>query len=191
MRPVIINLLTVLIIFFVSCEQEYTPKPREYFRIDLPEKKYQVFDKNYPYKFENPVYSKIIDSKKDSFWVNIVFPGFNAAIYLTYKKINNNLPAYLEETRKFAYKHTVKADAINEYLLVHPEHNVYGILYEIKGNAASSVNFYATDSSSNFLRGALYFNVAPNKDSLAPVIEFITDDIAHLIETLEWKNQKK
>jgi len=174
-------------IIFSACNQEYVPKPRKYFRIDLPEKKYEKYLSDYPFTFENPIYSKVIDYKKDSNWVNIVFPDFNAAIYLTYKRVNNNLGEYLEEAHTFAYKHTIKADAINENMLTFPAHNVYGILYEIKGNAASSVNFYATDSTANYLRGSLYFNVAPNKDSLAPVIKFITEDIAHLIETLEWK----
>lgn len=180
-------IVVVLMLLLYSCEQEYTPKPREYFRIDLPEKKYEAYNSDYPFYFENPVYSRVIDYKKDSNWVNIVFPKFNAAIYLTYKKVKNNLDVYLEETHSFAYKHTIKADAINEYIMSYPENKVYGVVYEIKGNAASSVNFYATDSVSNFIRGALYFNVAPNKDSLAPVIEFLTEDIAHLIETLNWK----
>ncbi len=180
-------IISIILLLIFSCEQDYVPKPRVYFRIDLPEKEYQTYSSDYPFTFEYPVYSKVVDSKKDSCWVNIIYPDFNAIIYLTYKTINNNLPAYFEETRHFVYKHTIKADAINEYLLPYPEKSVYAILYEIKGNAASSVNFYATDSIDNFLRGALYFNVTPNKDSLAPVINYITDDIAHLIETLEWK----
>ncbi|NOZ45910.1 MAG: gliding motility lipoprotein GldD, partial [Chlorobi bacterium] len=65
--------------------------------------------------------------------------------------------------------------------------NVYGILYDIKGNAASSINFFVTDSTQHFLRGALYFNSKPNKDSLAPVVDFIRKDIVHLMETFKWK----
>ncbi|MDH3382124.1 MAG: gliding motility lipoprotein GldD [Flavobacteriaceae bacterium] len=180
-------IIVFIMLLMSSCTQEYIPKPREYFRIDLPEKDYKQYESDYPFSFENPVYSRVIDKNKDSCWVDVIFPDFDATIFLTYRVVKNNLDVYLEEAHSFAYKHTVKADAINEFMLTYPEHKVYGVIYEIKGNAASSVNFYATDSTSNYLRGALYFNVVPNKDSLAPVIEFLTDDIAHIIETLEWK----
>lgn len=94
---------------------------------------------------------------------------------------------YLEDARTMVYKHTVKADAINEKAFINKEKKVYGVLYDIKGNAASSVQFYLTDSVTHFLRGALYFNAEPNKDSLAPAIKFIHQDIERLIETFQWK----
>ena len=179
-------LVTAFILILYSCE-EYTPKPRGYFRIDLPEKKYKIYNESdCPYSFEYPEYAAIVYHNPDSCWIDLVVPKLHAVIYLTYKS-GNDIETFLEETRTLVYKHTIKADAINKYYFKN-EFNAYGLIYEIKGNAASSINFYITDSISNFIRGALYFNNKPNKDSLAPVVDFLSEDIAHLIETTKWKD---
>lgn len=180
----------VLLILLFSCKQEYIPKPYGYFRIGFPEKKYVGYSSECPFSFEYPVYSHIEKSNTESgdpCFMNVVFPGFNAKIHLSYKKIEGNLREISEECYSFVYKHSVKADAIEESVYTNSENRVFGILYSIKGNAASNIQFYATDSTGNFLRGALYFGVRPNSDSLAPVIEFIGNDIVNIIETLKWK----
>lgn len=172
-----------------SCSQVYTPKPSGYMRIDFPEKKYISYKGSLPYSFEYPVYGVI---KPDTFknaelyWINIEFPKYNAKIHLSYKNLNGNLANFTEDTRKLAYKHTLKADAIDEIVIKKDSNNVYGILYDIKGNAASSLQFFITDSIKNFIRGALYFSNQPNKDSLAPVIYFFRKDVEHFINTLHW-----
>jgi gliding motility-associated lipoprotein GldD len=186
--------ISVFVIFSLlsvsGCKKKYTPKPRGYFRIDLPEKKYRKFESNYPFIFDYPEYAFI---KKDSavsskkYWLNIEYPEINGKIHISYLAIDNNLNQILEDTRKLAYKHSIKADAINERMFIKPEKKVYGILYEIEGNAASSMQFFLTDSVNHYLRGALYFNVEPNKDSLAPVLKFVEEDITLLIESFEWK----
>jgi len=173
-----------------SCQNDYTPKPRGYFRIDLPKKKYQKSPNRLPYSFELPAKSLIISSRTTAdelYWINIEYPQYKATVHLSYKKINGNLQQYINDSRGFVYKHTIKADAITEEVFTNNEKKVYGIKYTIKGDAASNTQFYLTDSTKNFLRGALYFNVAPNKDSLAPVLKYINEDIIHLIETFEWK----
>ncbi|MBP1674669.1 MAG: gldD, partial [Bacteroidetes bacterium] len=85
--------------------------------------------------------------------------------------------------------HINKADAINELVINDKESNVFGILYDLKGNTATSVQFYVTDSTNHYLRGSLYFESEPNADSLAPVIDFFREDIIHIIETLKWKEK--
>jgi gliding motility-associated lipoprotein GldD len=186
------HLLYILFIslFISACHTDYTPKPRGYFRIDLPEKSYKKTPKKLPYSFEYPTYCYLTNDRQapdELYWINVVFPKFKAKVYISYKIIDNNLMEYLNDSRGFAYKHTVKADAISEIPYIAPEKKVYGTLYDIKGDAASNTQFYLTDSTKNFLRGALYFEVHPNKDSLAPVLTFINKDIEHLIETFEWK----
>jgi gliding motility-associated lipoprotein GldD len=178
------------IALMMSCNQIPTPKPRGYFRIALPEKEYVPIDTILPYCFERPVYSKIVPDhgyNKEPYWINLKFPQFKAQVHISYKPVEGNLYQLLEDNRELAFKHTVKADAIRERLFEAPEKNVYGMLYEIKGNTASPVQFFVTDSTRHFLRGSLYFNVVPNKDSIAPVLEFIKDDITHLVETIEWQ----
>ena len=119
--------------------------------------------------------------------MNIVIKDLNAKIHLSYKNIHQNLSVLLDDAHTLAYKHSIKADAINEKVFINHEKKVYGILYEIKGDAASSVQFFMTDSTDHYIRGALYFNTNPNKDSLAPVVQFLKTDIVHFIETLNWK----
>lgn len=179
-----------------SCDHAYTPKPRGYFRIDLPQKKYVEFDSaSFPYRFERPVYSKVTgdpQSPEEKYWINLNFLPFNATLHLSYKKVHGNLITYLEDSHKLVSKHIPKADAIYDSLVVDRNRDVFGLIYNIEGTgAASPYQFFLTDSVSNFVRGALYFNTVPNNDSLAPVINFITADIEHLINTFHWKDNDK
>ena len=183
-----ILLLTVILI---SCDSEVSmPKPRGFPYITLPKKEYQSFDSACPFSFQHPVYSTIEKYQRDSTklcWKNMQFPTFKATIHISYYGLNNDLNKYLNDSRKLAYKHTVKAQYIDEKSFYDPKRKVYAMVYDIGGNSASSFQFFATDSTKHFLRGALYFNFSPNSDSIAPVNMFIKDDIIHLIETLEWK----
>ncbi len=185
--------IILLILSVISCKEEYTPKQKDYVRIDFPVKKYQFYECSRGYSFEYPVYAKITgDSNlKRPEWLNIEFPQFAGRIYLSHIKINGNPGVHADESRDLVYKHTIKAESIDETLINIPEKKVYGIFYDIKGNAASSIQFFVTDSSTNFLRGSLYFNTQPNQDSLAPVIQFVRQDIEHFIKTLEWKSVNK
>ncbi len=191
-RYFILIILTGLI--WSACDSPvYTPKPRAYFRLDFPEKSYQRFDSTFPYTFEYPTYAQVkADHSRgaEKYWANIFFKDMNAQIYLSYKPLNNDLSIMTEDTRKLSYKHSIKADAINTIDWENPEKKVYGLLYEIKGNAASTLQFYLTDSVKHFVRGSFYFNTNPNKDSLAPAQKFLRKDINRLIETFEWKDIK-
>lgn len=189
---------SILIILFSSmlsfaCKENYYPKPHGYLRVDFPKKEYCLFDSVYPYTFEIPTYSKIEEDKSKNaqkYWANWIFPKFNAVVFLSYKNIRNNLSSYEEDSRELAYKHSIKADAIETKIWENKEAKVYGILYDIKGNVASQIQFYLTDSTQNFIRGAFYFNNVPNKDSLAPVLKFLRKDIDRMIQTFKWKDVK-
>ncbi len=180
-----------------SCKEVAVPKPRGYFRIDLPERHYVLFDasgsgrKNLPFSFEYPAYGHLSfhqEMGSQPGWFNIEFPKYKAKIYFTYKDVKNNFAGLMEQTYKMNVKnHIEKADAINEKEYNNKKDKVYGVLYDLKGNTATAVQFYATDSTRHYLRGSLYFSAEPNSDSLAPVINFFRQDIIHLIETLKWK----
>jgi gliding motility-associated lipoprotein GldD len=196
MKNTYIRLILLLIVpvALFSCgdddEDVSAPKPKGYFRISFPAKKYQKYDTLCPFTFDYPVYAQIVpdkDKNAEPCWMNLDFPRFNATVHLSYKSVNGNVGKYLEDSRSLAVKHTIKADAIEEQPVIRDSSKVYGLIYEIEGNAASSVQFYLTDSTKHFLRGALYFNSRPNKDSLGIVIDFIRDDIHHMIQTFEWK----
>jgi gliding motility-associated lipoprotein GldD len=183
-------LLVVFFLLSVGCKHAYSPRPRAYFRIDFPKKEYRTFSSPCHFTFEYPVYGSVEKVKlrnAEPCWYDIEFKSFKATIHLTYKPLKNDLGGFVEDIHRIVYKHTVKADDIIETRIRQDESHTWGVLYDIKGNAASAVNFYITDSTSGFLSGSLYFNVRTNKDSLAPAIQFFREDIVHLIQSFSWK----
>jgi gliding motility-associated lipoprotein GldD len=188
--------ILVLVVLLMGCKEKYTPKPRQYFRITFPEKTYHTIESGYPYSFEIPDYAEIVPDIKNPdqpYWINVSVPANKAEIHISYYDLSasgssnrNLLNKFMEDTRSLAYKHTIKADAIQEQVWMNPGENVYGLIYRIEGNAASPLQFFLTDSTSHFLRGALYIREVPNIDSLKPVIEFLEPDVIRLIETTSW-----
>lgn len=185
-----IKILLLLVPLMVACggEESYTPKPRGYFRIGLPAKEYQQLSIDCPYTFE---YNKAAQWQpvEQECWGDIYYPQIKARVQLTYKPVTeNNLDTLLNDSRELAFKHTVKAEGIKEDLILGGEEDIYGILFRIRGEAASNLQFFATDSTEHFLRGVLYFYAEPNEDSLQPVNDFMYEEVVHLIETLKWQN---
>jgi gliding motility-associated lipoprotein GldD len=185
-----------LLILF-SCNSDYTVgKKRGYFKIDFPEKRYREFDQpGYPYSFEYPVYSDIIKdttffeaTPENPWWINIDFPQFEARVHMSYKEIGKNkFDSLVNDAFKLSYKqHTYKASAIEDSAMVTPN-NVHGMYFTLAGNTATANQFFLTDSTKHFLRGALYFAATPNEDSIGIVNDFLKKDILHLINTLKWK----
>jgi gliding motility-associated lipoprotein GldD len=173
-----------------SCTKTSIPRPYGYFRVDLPVHAYRTIDTlNLPYRFDIPKNAKLISrqAKGEMFWIDLYYPKLNASIYCSYKPVKGNLIELLEDTRKIVYKHSVRADGISEKVFEHPDKKVHGILYDLKGNTASSLQFILTDSTHNFFRGALYFNNVPNKDSIAPMSDYIREDVIRIMESFEWK----
>ncbi len=185
--------LIIIAIFFSACSNnEYVPKPRGYYRINLPEKSYVDYSSGCNYSFKIPVYADVRnDSSRDSqpCWKNVVYPTLNGRLHLSYFKIENQkmLGSLIEDSRRLVFKHTVKAEGIQESKISNDQSKVYGLFYDIEGNAASSIQFFVTDSTNNFLRGALYFYAEPQADSIAPVLEFVKKDIMVMLESFNWK----
>lgn len=184
-------------VLMIACNSDYSVgKKKGYFRIDFPEKKYQQFSQpGYPYTFEYPVYANIIrdtmffDDKAGDWWINIDVPQFDGRIHISYKAIGpeNKFDSLVNDMFKMAYrKHVDISTGINEYVLRTPN-NIGGMYFELGGNTATANQFFLTDSVKHFLRGALYFDAAPNADSLSIVNDFLKKDLEHLIETLQWK----
>ena len=181
--------------FLQSCNSPYTPKRRGYFRIDFPRHEYQTFDRpGYPFSFEFPVYANVVrDSSffdtvpENPYWINVDFPRFNAKIYVSYKQIGpNTFDKLTDDAFKMTYKHTYKASSIDQSV-IHTPNGVGGIFFHVGGNAATAQQFFLTDTTRHFLRGALYFDTTPNEDSLAIVNNFLQIDLNHLINTFKWK----
>ncbi len=178
-----------------SCGERYVPKPRGYYRIAIPDTLYAPLAVRYsplgafPYSFDlsDNATVKPRTSQDEKYWIDITYPAFNAQIHCTYYPIKNNLRELSDDAQDFVYKHAGKATAIPEQGFVNEEKRIFGVFYELVGNTASPYQFYVTDSTRHFFRGAVYFNCTPNQDSLAPVINYLQHDVRHLMETFEWQ----
>ena len=185
--------LIIICFMLASCDEDFAPKPKAYARIDLPEPIYQQTEGenwNCPYSFEFSTQSFITLEPRyqdSTCWYNLYYPKYRATVHLTYSDINDNLTKHIEESRKLAMNHIGKASQIEEILIENDRDRVYGLIYDFAGETASDMQFFLTDSNAHFLRGALYFNVSPNKDSLAPVISYIKKDVQHLVGSLSWQ----
>jgi gliding motility-associated lipoprotein GldD len=197
--------LTLACCCLLACNSTYTPKRKGYFKIDFPPHEYQTFNQpGYPYSFDYPVYASIArDSSffdtvpENPYWININFPRFGATIYISYKDIGpqsnskgtgNSFDKLRDDAFKMTYKHTYKASSI-EPTVIQTTNGVGGIFFSVGGNAATAQQFYLSDTTRHFLRGALYFDTTPNEDSLGIVNKFLQKDLTHLINTFKWKNK--
>jgi gliding motility-associated lipoprotein GldD len=186
----------ILGFFLISCNSNYTlDKKRGYFSIEFPQKEYRKFDwPGYPYEFEYPVYAVVskdttfFDEKPGNYWINIDIPRFDGRIYISYKQIGkNNFDSLIEDSYQMAFgKHTQVASYIEPEIFKTPN-NIEGAYFSLGGNTATANQFFITDSTKHFLRGALYFDANPNEDSLSIVNEFLKKDLMHLINTLKWR----
>ncbi|MBB6612948.1 gliding motility lipoprotein GldD [Pontibacter sp. Tf4] len=190
-----LGLWVALALAIVSCETEYTPKPKGYNRIDLPAQTYQQLNPEHPYSFEYSSHAKVRPDSSmiaQPHWIHIIYPTMGADVQLTYKDLQGSdkiLNEMVEDARKLTGKHQIKAYAIEETEIRTPTGDMASV-FELEGEVPSQFQFYVTDSTKHFLRGALYFRTATQNDSLAPVIEFIKRDVVHMLNTLKWQDGK-
>ncbi|HEX8660202.1 MAG TPA: gliding motility lipoprotein GldD [Hymenobacter sp.] len=193
----ILKKLSVLVAglgLLASCSSapDFTPKPKGYNRIDLPAHRYRELPAGHPYSFE---YSREAVIKRDSsslaqpHWLNVYYPKLHANVQITYMDVERDRRLYnkmMEDARKLTGKHEIKATAIDERILKTPS-GMRASVFELKGEVPSQFQFYTTDSTKHFLRGALYFRTATANDSLAPVIEYVKTDMVRMLNTLKYK----
>jgi gliding motility-associated lipoprotein GldD len=210
-------LMCAISIIHFSCNSNYTSKKKGYFKIDLPTHAYQAFDNpNFPYSFEYPLYGQIIHDTtyfetrpENDYWVNVDFPQFNARLFLSYKIIGGNAHYKLKKSDgtykdsvgvnyfdlmvndafNLTNKNNVVASSIVDSLMLTPN-KILGVFFKVGGNAATANQFFLSDTTKNFIRGALYFNTTPNADSIKPVQDFLRKDVEHLINSFKWRNNK-
>jgi gliding motility-associated lipoprotein GldD len=187
MRKKVIILIGLAIGLFgvVGCKDDVLPKPAGYLRLDYPEATYAQVQNQCPFTFEMND-AAAIEGKSDCGFT-ITYPKMKATIYLTYKPVNNNIKNLLRDAQKLTYEHVIKADDILEQPFMNPQKKVYGMFYQVDGNAATNSQFYATDSTKHFVTGSIYFYAKPNFDSVMPAASYVRDDMKRLLETLKWK----
>jgi len=179
------TILIVVLLLCIGCSDTYSPKPRGFHRIDLTKKEYELLKTQCKFNFQKPIEVKVLQGKEKC-WMNLYYPKHKATIYLTYKALEDDLSNVLEESHQLVYDHSKKSDGIIEKSYQNHKERVFGVMYDIHGNSASNLQFFATDSTNHFIRGALYFNHSPNADSIQPVKEYIKQDLQVLMESLNW-----
>jgi len=185
--------LSLIILCALGCNDKPLPKPKAYLRLDYPLPDYKNIALDIPFTFDknslaNPITEVSVNTSDSSQSVTITYPSLKGTIYLNYKKVrSNNLFDLMRDAQNLTQKHTLKADNIQQTVFENPEHKVYGMFYEVDGNAASQSQFYATDSTNHFVSGSLYFYVKPNFDSIYPAAVYLKQDIKRIMESLIWK----
>lgn len=179
---------------FFGCTKEYLPKPLGYNRLLLPKPAYHSLPDTLPYTFEYSVHARLLADTSwisERFWIEVYYPNIKANVHITYKKIENNeqlLKEFMNDAYVLTAKHQIKAYAIDEVIIKTPSGKT-AVVAELDGEVPSQMQFTITDSTQNFLRGALYFNTKVNNDSLQPAIEYVKNDIMHLINSFDWKKR--
>lgn len=180
----------------MSCNGGGAPRPEGYPRIEFPNERTfkSVKKENCPYSFEVPenavLTQKTVEPRKDmntDCWFDLVYPRYKAQVHLTYKNLDGDLRKFVRQSHRLAYEHQVKAQNIVPEKIRVDSNSVYGTKYRIKGEVASNLQFFITDSSEHFLRGSLYFMTEPNADSLQPVIEYVAEDLDRIFHSFRWE----
>lgn len=182
-----LNYLAIILtasLILISCKEEVLPKPKAMLRLDYETAESQLFEtESYEFQLNQMAQAERTDSAS----LTLNYPLMKGSIFITYKKVNNNLERLLTDAQKLSYEHVVKADNIVEQPFINEQDRVYGMFYEVHGNAASQAQFYVTDSINHFVTGSLYFYSKPNYDSIYPAAVHLQKDIRQIIETLKWK----
>lgn len=184
-QNIVLIFLFTFAISVISCKNETIPKPASYLRLDYPIAEYKNYESDCHYTFD--INSNAIITEKGDCNFEITYPKMKATIYLSYKPVNSNIKLLLQDAQKLTYEHVIKADDILEQPYINKEKRVFGMFYQVDGNAATNTQFYVTDSTKNFVAGSVYFYAKPNFDSIMPAASYIKNDVQNLMESLKWK----
>ncbi len=193
-----LTLYTIVLITCVACNNVSTPKPYGYYRIAVPDTSYIDFATSrlspsigepegaYPYTFALSRNAVVKPRAEEPYWIDLYYPALDATIHCSYKPVRSNLRELTNDALEFVYRNASFANAIPEREYNHPEAKVYGVLFDLEGNTASSCQFFITDSTHHFFRASVYCNCQPNADSLAPVYNYLRTDVIKMVETFRW-----
>ncbi len=178
-------ILVLLSLIMGSCGEDPLPKPRAMLRLEYPDGDKALMESDCHYTFE---YNELAQpALKENCALDLNYPMMQGSIFITYKPVEDNLRQLLTDAQRLSYEHVAKADNIVEQPFINEADRVYGMFYEVQGNAASQAQFYVTDSTDHFVTGSLYFFARPNYDSIYPAAIYLQKDIRRIMESLRWK----
>ena len=175
--------------FYLKSQNFSAIRPSGLMRLEIPKDSLVNLnsqDNKLPFSFMHSSNGNWVN-KPTKGWGDIRYPFCKAKIQISYKEIEENLGQLINDAHSMTYKHKIVAEGIVEKMYTNSDRNVNGVLFKLFGNTASHIQFFATDSTSHFLRGAAYIYSRPNSDSLRPIHEFLEKEVLQIIESLEWK----
>ena len=178
-------IFSLLCLSFLSCGDDKMPKPTGQLSLEYPPAKYMKFSNSCGFDFDKNELGEV--KATSNCGLEIHYPKMKATVYLTYKPVKNNLDKLLIDAQKLTYEHAIKANDIAEQPYINPDSKVYGMFYQVGGNAATNAQFYATDSTKNFVTASMYLYSKPNFDSILPAADYIKNDMRKIIESIKWK----
>lgn len=182
----LVSLAIGLCLTLIGCREEPLPKPEAQLRLEYPQRAFRMYAEDCPFSFD---YNGLADlQQKSNCDLILDYPNMKGSIFISYKPVKDNLRELLSDAQKLSYEHVVKAENILEQPYINPDKGVYGMFYEVSGNAASQSQFYVTDSTRHFVTGSLYFYAKPNYDSIYPAAIYLQNDIRLLMESLNWND---
>jgi len=176
--------LLAALLLFTGCNEEALPKPKAMLRLEYPSTEYSLLDTKY-FQFKKNVLSEF--EQKNNNALTLDYPTIKGSLFITYKKVDNNIDKLSMDAQRLSIEHSAKADGILPYPFVNKDDRVFGMYFEVIGDAASQAQFYATDSTKHFITGSLYFYTKPNYDSIYPAASYLQNDIKKIMESLRWK----
>ncbi len=179
-----VSLLLAALSLFTGCNEEALPKPKAMLRLEYPSTEYGLMDTKY-FQFKKNLLSNL--KQKNNNALTLDYPTIKGSLFITYKEVNNNIDKLLMDAQRLSIEHSTKADGILPHPFVNEEDKVYGMYFEVIGDAASQAQFYVTDSTKHFVTGSLYFYTKPNYDSIYPAALYLQNDIKKFMESLRWK----
>lgn len=186
-----IALASILLLAGTACKnEEGTPRPRAFPRIEYPERSYNEYDQSgCPFTFEYPAYGQI-EAREDSCWFDIYMKTFEARLHCSYFTIEDraHFDDLVRDAFRIATKINERANFMQE-MQVGNNHGVRGLSLSWTGPAASPIHFFLSDTTDHFFRASLYFDSKVKPDSLAPVVDFIKTDINRMISSFQWKDE--
>jgi len=181
-----INYFIFSLLFIIAlngCQEEVLPKPKAQLRLEYPRAEYGEFNAG-NYRFQMNNFSTVV--RKGNGSLNLDYAGMKGSIFITYKKVQDNIGTLMTDAQKLSIEHARKADGILPHPFVNGDDKVYGTYFEVVGDAASQAQFYVTDSTQHFITGSLYFYTKPNYDSILPAASYLQNDVRKIMETIEW-----
>ena len=179
---------------FFSCENNSSlPKQDAYLRIEFNEPNYLI------HKSQNSKINFLYNTSSSSLesisarTINLDYKKLGMSLDLSFDKLNDEteLTNYLRDFNLLLDAHTKRSNGFLIKEFENRNYSTYGKLYEFRGDVASPIQFFLTDSINNFIHGSLNMTFKSKYDSIYPSVQYIKNDILVFFESINLKKNNE